>query len=137
MNSEDFAIVVGINAYPQLTPLRGALQDANMFKNWLISPKGGDLPDTNVKTILSPDGFASDPFDASPIKRDIDRALRDFGLGNIDLEDPQPIGRRLYFYFSGHGVGPNFDEVAMLMADAGPNFLNNNVGMRPYQEPVT
>lgn len=135
MNNQDFAVVVGINGYPQLTPLRGAHQDANSFKNWLLSPDGGGLPDSNVQLILSPDDPVSDPFDAQPIKRNIDRALRDFGLGNIDFTDLPiaPLGRRLYFYFSGHGVGPNFDEVAMLMADAGPNLLNNNVGMRPYR----
>ncbi len=135
MNDQDFAVVVGINGYPQLTPLRGAHQDANSFKNWLLSPDGGGLPEENVRLILSDDKPVGDPFDAHPIKRTIDKALRDFGIGNINLTDLPiaSLGRRLYFYFSGHGVGPNFDEVAMLMADAGPNFLNNNLGMRPYR----
>lgn len=135
MNDQDFAVVVGINGYPQLTPLTAAHRDANSFKNWLLSPTGGDLPEENVQLILSPEDPVSDLFDAEPIKRNIDKALRNFGLGNIDFTDLPiaPLGRRLYFYFSGHGVGPNFDEVAMLMADAGPNFLNNNVGMGPYR----
>ena len=132
MNDQDYAIIVGINGYSALTPLKGASADAVRFKNWLTSPDGGGLPDSdsNVRIILSPEVPVSDPADGKPIKRDIDRAFRDFGLA---IDPDVPIGRRLYFYFSGHGVGPDVDDVAMLMADATPSQLNNNVGMGPYR----
>lgn len=69
-----------------------------------------------------------DPFDAKPIKRDIDRALRDFGIKN-----DAKIGRRFYFYFAGHGFGADFDDVGMLMADAAMDSLTN-IGLRPYRK---
>lgn len=103
------------------------------FKKWLVSPDGGWLPDSdsNIQILLSPDGIVANPAKAFPKKDDIDIALDSFGLGNPNFEGR--IGRRLYFYFSGHGVGPNFDDVAILMANASINHLNNNVGVRPYR----
>lgn len=144
MNDTDFAIVVGINNYPQLPLLKGAHRDAMLFKDWLLSPSGGNLPESNVRLILSSDDPVADPFEAQPGKADIDRALRDFGIDRVLREFSQAttdgeeapiekLGRRLYFYFSGHGVGPDFDEVAMLMANASLTMLNNNMGMRPYR----
>lgn len=128
MNDEDYAIVVGINGYSALTPLKGAHADAQGFMDWLTSDNGGGLPDENVRIIQSPEGQVSDPADGKPTKNEIDRALRDFGLA-INFNK---IGRRLYFYFSGHGVGPDVDDVAMLMANATPRELGHNVGMGPY-----
>jgi len=127
VNEKDYAIVVGINGYSQLRPLKGAKMDAMAFAEWLISPDGGGLPTKNVATILSLEELPADPFDARPIQKDIDRALRNFGV-----ERNQKIGRRLYFYFAGHGFGPNFDDVGMLMADAAMQRLKNNIGLRPY-----
>jgi hypothetical protein len=127
VNEKDYAIVVGINGYSQLRPLKGAKKDAAAFAEWLISPEGGGLPPKNVATILSLEELPADPFDARPIQKDIDRALRNFGV-----ERNQKIGRRLYFYFAGHGFGPNFDDVGMLMADAAMQRLKTNIGLRPY-----
>jgi hypothetical protein len=128
VNETDYAIVIGINGYSQLRPLKGAKKDAAAFAEWLISPEGGGLPPKNVATILSLEQLPADPFEARPIQRDIDHALRNFGV-----ERNQKIGRRLYFYFAGHGFGPNFDDVGMVMADAAMQRLkNNNIGLRPY-----
>ena len=125
MNDQDFAIIIGIDGYPQLPLLNGAHEDAMEFKKWLVSPDGGWLPDSdsNIQILLSPDGIVANPAKAFPKKDDIDIALDSFGLGNPNFEGR--IGRRLYFYFSGHGVGPNFDDVAILMANASINHLNN------------
>ena len=147
MNDQDFAIVIGINAYPQLPPLRGAIQDALLFKNWLVRADGGGVPEDNIRLVLSPDSLAGNPINAKPGKGEIDEALQSLGIdaflqnlasGNDDSDDGddtpvRAIGRRLYFYFSGHGVGPTADEVAMLMANASLTRLNNNAGMRPYR----
>ena len=130
VNPEDYAIVVGIDGYSMLRPLHAARKDAEDFKEWLISPDGGGIPhDPNhIRIILSPDTLPGDNFDARPIKRDIDKALRDFGI-----KSDERIGRRLYFYFAGHGFGADFDDVGMLMADAAMDSLTN-VGLRPYRK---
>jgi len=127
-NKKDYAIIVGIDGYSQLRPLKGARNDAAAFAEWLLSSGGGGLPDKNVAMNLSLDELPADPFDAKPIQRDIDRALRNFGV-----ERNQKIGRRLYFYFAGHGFGPSFDDVGMLMADAAMQRLKSNLGLRHYR----
>lgn len=129
-NPNDYAIVIGIDSYSQLRLLQAARKDADEFAGWLTSPEGGGLPAStdNIRIIKSPEATAGDPVDARPIKRDIDQALRDFGIKNDGK-----IGRRLYFYFAGHGFAPDFDDVGMLMADAALDSLNNNIGLRPYR----
>jgi hypothetical protein len=126
-NDQDYAVVVGINAYPQLRVLRAAVGDATKFAEWLQLPNGGGLPEKNVRLIVSAETLPTEPLDAKPIQEDIDKALRDFGV-----EKNQWIGRRLYFYFAGHGIGPNFNNVGMLMAHAAMVRLNYNIGLQNY-----
>lgn len=127
-NINDYAIVVGIDTYAQLRPLQSAVRDASMFAEWLVSPEGGGLSQANVRLIVSPPEVPSNPFDARPGQTDIDRALYEIvGHGGTR------IGRRLYFYFAGHGIGPNFDDVGMLMANASMKRLDSNVGLSPYR----
>lgn len=126
-NPRDYAVVVGINAYPQLRVLRAAVADAARFAEWLQQPGGGGLPPKNVKLIVSAETLPIEPYNAKPIQEDIDIALRDMGV-----ERNQKIGRRLYFYFAGHGIGPSFNNVGMLMAHAAIARLNNNIGLQNY-----
>jgi hypothetical protein len=128
-NPDHYAIVVGIDAYPQLPKLRAAVADAARFGEWLLAEDGGGLLEDNLALIPSGEGPSpSEPFDARPVQEDIDRALRKFGV-----EDNTRIGRRLYFYFAGHGFGPSYDEVGMLMAHAAVVRLNNSIGLRKYR----
>lgn len=130
VNNEDFAIVIGIDNYPQLRPLGAAVKDAIAFAEWLVAPDGGGLPQKNVELIKSPEKQTStDPLDAVPAQKDIEKVLRDWGV-----ELNQRIGRRLYFYFSGHGFGPAFDDVGMLMANAANTRLQCNIGLHRYLE---
>jgi len=62
------------------------------------------------------------------MKNDIDEAYVEFGLG-----EKTRVGRRLYFYFAGHGLAPNFDEVALLMANASRQLLGSNLGVHKYR----
>lgn len=125
---EDYAIVVGINTYTKLTPLTSAVNDANAFAEWLRLPEGGGITDASrLKIIMSPEVQQSDLM-VEPLQLRIDHALESFGVGRGHI-----IGRRLYIYFSGHGVGVDFDDVAMLMADASETFLDSNIGLRPYR----
>ena len=95
---DDYAIVIGLNDYPQFgsqgRPLAGAIEDAERFATWLKDTKtGGGLPQDNCKEILStPDPLA-------PNKLGIDLALGSL----ITQAKVAGGGRRLYFYFSGHG----------------------------------
>jgi hypothetical protein len=129
MNPDDYGIVVGIDTYPALRPLRSATRDAAHFAEWLESPTGGGIPPEkgHVRLIVSKSTFSADYWDATPVQHDIDRALRDFGAAAR-----KRVGRRLYFYFAGHGIGLAFDDVGMLMANASMETLNSNIGLRPY-----
>lgn len=124
---EDFAIVVGIDSYPKLPPLSSAVADATAFAEWLRKPDGGGITDlSRLEIILSPE--KQDPQILAPLQSRIDNALKKFGVGQKHI-----IGRRLYVYFSGHGVGIDFDDVAMLMANASMTELDNNIGLRSYR----
>ncbi len=126
---EDYAIVIGIDDYPQLLALSSSQSDATALVEWLLEPRpgGGGLKEKNLRLIVSPEAEPDDPIDAEPVQKQIDKALRDFGVGKKN-----PIGRRLYFYFAGHGFGPQFDEVGMLMANAAMDRLPYNIGLRKY-----
>lgn len=132
-NPNDYAVVIGIDGYPQLRPLSTARNDAIDFAKWLTSKRLGGVPPKNVRVILSPNlpkpPKTVDPCKVHPVQDDIDAALRDFGV-----EREQKIGRRFYFYFSGHGFGPEFDEVGILMATAAMTRLANNIGLRRYRK---
>ncbi|MEL6862990.1 MAG: caspase family protein [Bacteroidota bacterium] len=117
---EDYAIVVGINHYPGMNPLKGAEQDALNFIEWLKDPKGGDVPKEQIFTVLSSD-FEPQPDSpnyARPKIGDIHAKFDDLSDIYIDsTEDPRKIGRRLYLFFSGHGIG-KYQEGALLMSNA-------------------
>lgn len=90
-----YALVVGIDHYPRFRSLKGARKDAQEFHAWLINPDGGGLPAANVELVLSKE----DP--VRPIHDDIDDALEKiFSKARGDGGD-----KRLYLYFSGHGLG--------------------------------
>lgn len=128
-NNEDYAIVIGIDTYSSLFRLRSAHADAQAFADWLTSKNGGDLPEENVELFLGPPKPELDIFKAKPIRRDIDIRLQMMGV-----DQNERIGRRLYFYFAGHGFGPEFDNVGMLMIDASETTLNNNIGLWQYRQ---
>lgn len=130
-NPDHYAIVIGIDTYSQLRRLRASVGDAAKFALWLASDDGGGLPDGNIQTIYSLPNLPSDPFDAEPVVQKIDRAL--FRLG---LSKGERIGKRFYFYFAGHGFGPHFNDVGMLMANAkDPERLgiNYNLGLQSFR----
>lgn len=132
MNSEDFAVVIGINNYPFLNSLKAAESDAAAFHQWLIDPHGGALDPNHARRILSRDYPAPDdqsPFNVRPLKNDVDDALVRFGV-----HERKRVGRRFYFYFAGHGIGLSFDEVALLLSGAAPNILGNNIGLAAYRQ---
>lgn len=128
-NPDHFAIVIGINSYPQLPPpLPAAADDAARFARWLIEVGGLDEKHIAIITSRHPNDF----HDPKPVHRQVTLALERFGV-SAALENPKKIGRRLYFYFSGHAVGADFSDVSMFMADVSLRRLKQNIGLRPYR----
>ncbi len=104
---EDYALVIGVNDYPKVRSLQGAIADARAFADWLASADGGRLPGANVRTIVS----TQEPL--APIGHEINDALEDI------LERANKTGgRRFYFYFSGHGcVGDRASDISLCLAN--------------------
>jgi hypothetical protein len=128
---QDYAIVIGVT-YPSgtLSGLRGTLKDAAAFVEWLKSPRGGNVPKDNIRVVSSPPRAQSSARTARPIQEEIDEALEDVGVSL----SRKPVGRRLYFYFTGHGFGGDPDDIGMLMAHATKKHLNRNIGLQGYRE---
>lgn len=116
---DDWAIVIGINRYPKITTassLQGAVYDAERFIEWLVSPSGGAVPEVHIGR------FLQDPNPEAPLGP-TEVQLRSFIEQTVlNLLPNRPIGRRLYLYFSGHGISPTGQEsirnAALLMANA-------------------
>jgi len=121
LNTDDYAIVVGIDNYSSLPRITGAGDDAIKFAEWLQDPDGGSLIPEKIALILP----SAQP--SQTLKTKIDEALKRFKIMRRER-----IGRRLYFYFSGHGFG-QYDDIGMFMPEATINEANFNVGLRPYK----
>jgi len=107
--NDDCALVVAMGNYMELTPLRGPGPDAIRFCNWLRE-KGG-LKLENIKLVDN-----DEP--GRPVNSDIRDALIKLGV-----RMKKRRGRRLYFYYAGHGLGPSFNDVALVPADAAQDLL--------------
>jgi hypothetical protein len=95
---DHYALVIGIDDYPSgdLRSLEHAKHDAEAFRNWLIDPgTGGGVPEENCKLILSRGELLLPNFDE--IDDHLDRIIK-------LAEKSHANARRLYFYFSGHGM---------------------------------
>jgi hypothetical protein len=116
MAQEDYAIIIGISQYSYLNSLEGAVNDAQSFCEWLISPQGGGVPEENITLIRSKDTLPQDLSLAEPNYAQIDAAFTK--LIEVGLQKGGRAGRRLYIFMAGHGFGPEIDEAALLMANA-------------------
>ena len=122
----DFGLVVGIDHYPHFRPLHGAIADARNFHAWMCDGDGGDVEPQHVRLILST------PEPPAPIHSQIDAAFGDL----IAAADTLGGGRRLYFYFSGHGatcVGGPGDDVALLLATWSRRFARLALSSKAYK----
>ena len=132
MAQDDYAVVVGIAGYPKLGDLDGTENDAIAFSEWLVSADGGDVPRQNVKLVLSSDyPYNGRPTEALPttalVDQKFDELIED-GLGQGGR-----LGRRLYMFFAGHGIAPDIDETALLMANAAvPVRTGHHIPARAY-----
>jgi len=127
MGEKDRAIVVGVNCYPDpdLGDLKGPEDDATAFYDWLRSADGGNVPETQIRKILTSDFKDKMPFpsvvDAQPttiaVQGEFIRLDQLVKQSRAAGNGPQ-IGDRLYIYMAGHGFAPSADEAALVMANA-------------------
>jgi len=108
---EDYALVIGINDYPSYRGLKGAVDDAKDFGQWLLDPNGGGIDPHDSKKCIVID---SSPSPIKPLQQHIDEALDEIGKAVVNSADKH--GRRFYFYFSGHGLGVTYDETSLCTA---------------------
>jgi hypothetical protein len=129
MGAKDYAIVVGITKYPDLTPLDGPVEDAEDFVKWLRDPRGGNVPDANIKKIVtSPNPPPGKP---RPKREDVDDELD--AIYKLGVQNDK-VGDRLYFYFAGHGFATSIQDAALLMANASSGTPGYNISGRPYAD---
>lgn len=121
VNEEDYAIIVGVSHYMSLAPLNGPITDACRLKNWLIKADGGNIHPQHVFFIPSAPGSQT------PDQMSIDKALSDI----LQMAAAKPA-RRLYFYFSGHGFGSNWEVNGMCLPIWSPSFYNAALSSKAY-----
>ena len=122
-NVDDYAVVVGINEYPGYRPLKGAVEDAVDFAKWLCEEEyGGSIPVGNCNKVLS----VKDPL--APLQDQIDGAF-DSVFSAIPLGKP---ARRLYVYFSGHGMAESPMITDLCLASWAQKFPNRALDAQKY-----
>lgn len=125
-----YAFVAGVNNYvvanDGLGKLGGAARDANNFIDWLKDPQGGNLPDENIYSIISPENEDTLTMINDATQKIITLVAK---LG----QPPVALNDRLYFYFAGHGVGhpDEIDENLLCFSDWTKLWCNNAVSAVP------
>jgi len=126
MNERDYGLVVGIDHYPRYKPLLGAIADAHEVRSWLLHPEaGGALPESHVKLVTSADK------PPRPLQMEIDESLQE-----IFDSATRTGGRRLYFYFAGHGFANRSSDVALCLAPWSRTFRNLAISAAQYRDAI-
>jgi hypothetical protein len=135
-STDDWAIVVGISRYPELGDLGGPENDARKFYEWVTSPAGGGVPDVRAKPLLS-SHFPpfSKAIDALPTEEKVLRLFEELDeLAQLRRAAGElTVGRRLYLYFCGHGCATDFEDAALIMANATPRRIYHVPG-KPWAD---
>lgn len=106
-----FAMVMGISTYKFIRPLTYADSDAELFRDFLKSGSGGNLPDSNIYFLKNEEVKAANFF------------VKGMSwLRNKKLQE----GDRLYIYMAGHGDAISQDEFFYLTYDCNPAGDKNN-----------
>jgi len=110
---ERWAVVVGVSEYkhlPRKSWLNSCHQDARAFAEFLLSPRGGALPEQNLKLLLNQEATARN------IRVALDFAITESKPGDV-----------VYLFYAGHGKVKRYGsgDAAYLMAyDSEPEYLN-------------
>lgn len=124
MAAQDFALIVGVRDYPDYSNLTGPVDDAQKLVDWVKAKNGGDVPGAQVFSILS------HPAPPTPLQHVIDNAIK---VIKADVaKNHGSRARRLYFYFSGHGLAGENDDNSLCMADWSYDMRNSALSSREY-----
>src|SRR5262249_35952501 len=107
--------------------LEGAVSDARNFYEWVCDTDGGGVAEPNARLIIS----TENPI--APIQDQIDEKL----LQLMKRASALGGGRRLYFYFSGHGatdIREPVENVALLLARWSKDMARVALSSRGYAD---
>ncbi len=108
---QTYALILGISNYKYIRPLTYADRDAELFRDFLRSSAGGNLPNDNIFCLLNEEAKAGNFW----VK----------GMSWLRTKAMKK-GDRLYIYMAGHGDAINQDEYFFLTYDTNPAGDKNN-----------
>ncbi|XOF32709.1 MAG: caspase family protein [Candidatus Electrothrix sp. YB6] len=110
---EHHAVVIGINEYSEYPALKGPVTDAEDFYAWLCDQEGGNLPEENIRRLLSSEsGIEQNALTPNRIEA----LFEPFVTAGVQGR----FGERLYVFIAGHGFGDAGDmgRTALYAANA-------------------
>ena len=108
---ETYALIMGISTYKYIRPLSYADKDAELLRDYLKSPGGGNVKTENMFCLLNEEA----------------KAANFWVKGMAWLRSKQmKKGDRLFLYLAGHGDAINQDEYFFLTYDCNPAGDKNN-----------
>ncbi|HEY0985824.1 MAG TPA: caspase family protein [Kofleriaceae bacterium] len=116
--------------YPRFHSLRGAVEDAKRFHAWLSDDHGGGVRPDRARLVVSTET------PVAPLQDQVDDAIVEL----LTAADRLGGGRRLYFYFSGHGATSPYvsgDDVALLLAKWSRNLARLALSVDQYRGGLT
>jgi tetratricopeptide (TPR) repeat protein len=98
---ETYAFIVGVSGYPNVTPLKYADRDAELFEKYLLSKLNGNVKPGNIKKLLNENAKGG---------------LLTSTLSSLEEISFKP-GDKLYIFMAGHGDAIDQDDYYFLGYD--------------------
>ena len=121
---DNWAVVIGIDRYwSKEVSLKGAVRDAEKVCEWLLSPDGGAVPESNLVFLASPLRGRKRP--AGSVEANKDNITE--GIAKL-IRKSGGKGDRLFFYYAGHGLTAreDFSDKQALVASDFTDLLTDN-----------
>ena len=108
---QTYALIIGISSYKFIRPLNYADKDAELFRDFMKSPGGGNLKEENVFCLLNDEAKSAN-----------------FWVKGMAWLKSKKLskGDRLFIYLAGHGDAIDEDEFFFLTYDCNPAGDKNN-----------
>lgn len=119
----EYALVIGIDHYTN-KPLEGAVADAESFATWLLENELISDPKNNLQLLNST------TTNSRVLQDEIDLILHNFIQ---DAQEKHEENNRIYFYFSGHGIGNTFHNTALCLR-RWPTLINHCISSLHYKD---
>jgi WD40 repeat protein/putative methionine-R-sulfoxide reductase with GAF domain len=130
--ADDWALVVGINAYAEYPAQSNCVASARAFTQWLLRADGGQVPTAQVTTLLA--GGGPGVIGRGLMDRINDEILQLFSNARRERADAH-VGRRFYFYVSGLATSSwSGQDLALMMPDASPGLLHRTLPVTKYAQ---